>query len=59
MCSTEFSHKIGVVTELLTLVKSGVEFVFKHAVKHPKIFKVNKQLNEKKSWLVYLQFRQV
>lgn len=45
MCSPEFSHKVGVVTELLTLVKSGVDFVLKHDVKHPKIF-LSKQTAE-------------
>lgn len=41
MFSTEFSLRVGVFTDLLTLVKSGLHFVLENSVKHPKTFKVN------------------
>lgn len=46
MFSTELSLKVGVFTEFLTLVKSGLHFVLKNNVKHPKIFKVNSQMKK-------------
>lgn len=46
MFSTEFSLKVGVFTEFLNLVKSGLRFVLKNGVKHRKIFKVNSEIKK-------------
>lgn len=46
MFSTEFSLKVGVFTEFLNLIKSGLHFVLKNGVKHRKIFKVNSEIKK-------------